>query len=107
MGDERGLARLGQSQPTREQEEIAWITAAQTGADPEAGTQQLRLIRFANPRSGQQVIDAAGTPAVLEALAETVFLTCSNAGFFAPHAAHLAGRQPGDTTNEHGGRQIN
>ena len=84
MGDERGLARLGQSQSTREQEEIAFITAAQTGADSEAGTQQLRLIRFANPRSGQQVIDEAGTPTVAEALTETVFLTCSSAGFFAP-----------------------
>ena len=75
MGDETGLARVGRGQMTREQEENAFITAAQMGADPEAGTQQLRLIRFANPRSGQQVIDDAGTPTVVEALAETVFLT--------------------------------
>ena len=81
MGDETGLARVGHSQLTREQEENAFITAAQTGADSEAGTQQLRLIRFANPRSGQQVIDAAGAPAVIEALAETVFLTCGTAAF--------------------------
>ena len=84
MGDETGLARVGHGQLTREQEENAFITAAQMGADPEAGTQQLRLIRFANPRSGQQVIDDAGAPTDVEALAETVFLTCSNAGFFAP-----------------------
>ena len=69
---------------TWEQEETALIAAAQTGADPEAGAQQLRLIRFANSRSGQQVMENAGAPTEMEAPTETVFLVCSDAGFFAP-----------------------
>ena len=62
MGDGTGQARVGRRPMIWEQDENAFITAAQTGADPEAGAQQLRLIRFANPRSGQQVIENAGVP---------------------------------------------
>ena len=84
MGDGPGQARVGSRPMTWEQEENALIAAAQTGADPEAGAQQLRLIRFANSRSGQQVMENAGAPTEMEAPTETVFLVCSDAGFFAP-----------------------
>ena len=84
MGDETGLARVEHDQIDREQQENTFITNAQLGADPEAGTQQLRLLRFSHPRSGQQVLDEAGAPADVEALSETIFFACSTTGFFAP-----------------------